>query len=185
MQNKDWITVICALLCCMLFGNRKVRLSLLIKEQLKVFRNYRMKRISLWDCVCFFLFPIVISLIFVFKLGLTVSINLAELLATVFSIVFTVLFGFTALFGFTTIMISKIDSQNRIKEQVAKETFVSIVFSTVLSSIAVVLSIILTQVRNALCLQIISVAVVTISLLIIMLLILIIKRIFNLYTYKK
>lgn len=179
MQNKDWITVICVLLCCMLFGNRKVRLFALIKEQLKVFRNDKKKRISPWDYVCFLLFPVVISLVFVFKLDLTISSNLAELLTTVFSIVFTVLFGFAA------IMVSKIDSQNQIEKQVAEETFVSIVSSTVLSLIAAVLSIILTQIKNVLCLQIISAALVTISLVIIMLLLLITKQTFYLYVNNK
>lgn len=75
MQNKDWITVICVLLCCMLFGNRKVRLFALIKEQLKVFRNDKKKRISPWDYVCFLLFPVVISLVFVFKLDLKYSLQ--------------------------------------------------------------------------------------------------------------
>lgn len=87
MQNRDWISVVCVLLCCMLFGNRKVRLWALIKEQIKVFRNDRKKRISPWDCICFLLLPMVISLILVFKLNCTISIGLAELLTTVFSIV--------------------------------------------------------------------------------------------------
>lgn len=179
MQNKCWIVVICVLLICMLFCNRKVRLFVLIKEQLKVFRNDKKKTISLWDYFCFFLLPIVISLIVVVKLDLTISSNLAELLTTVFSIVFTVLFGFAA------IMVSKIDSQNQTEKQVAEETFVSIVSSTILSLMAAVLSIILTQIENVLYLQIISVAVVTISLVIIMLLLLITKRTFYLYINNK
>lgn len=179
MQSRDWITVVCMLLCCMLLGNRKVSLFAIIKEQLKVFRNDRKKRLSLWDCACFLIFPIVISLICVFKLDLTINSDLAGLLTTVFSFVFTVLFGFVA------IMISKIDSQNKTEKQVAEETFVSVVSSTILSLIAAVLSIILTEVENARCLQIISVAVVTISLVIIMLLLLITKRTFYLYVDNK
>ena len=82
-------------------------------------------------------------------------------------------------------MVSKIDSQNQIEKQVAEETFVSIVSSTVLSLIAAVLSIILTQIKNVLCLQIISAELVTISLVIIMLLLLITKRTFYLYVNNK
>lgn len=180
MQSKYiWILAVFILLCIMLFCNRKVRLWSLLIEQIRVFRNDKKKRISLWDCICFLVFPMVISLIFVYKLGFTINNNLAELLTTVFSIVFTVLFGFAA------IMISKIDSQNKAEKQVAEETFVSIVSSTILSLIAAVLSIVLTQVNSVMCLQIISSSVVTISLIIIMLLLLITKRVFLLYVDRK
>ena len=181
MQSKYiiWILAVFVLLCIMLFCNRKVRLWSLLIEQIRVFRNDKKKKISLWDCICFLVFPMVISLIFVYKLGFTINNNLAELLTTVFSIVFTVLFGFAA------IMISKIDSQNKTEKQVAEETFVSIVSSTILSLIAAVLSIVLTQVKSVICLQIISSGVITISLIIIMLLLLITKRVFLLYVDRK
>lgn len=181
MQSKYiiWILAVFFLLCIMLFCNRKVRLWSLLIEQIRVFRNDKKKKISLWDCICFLVFPMVISLIFVYKLGFTINNNLAELLTTVFSIVFTVLFGFSA------IMISKIDSQNKTEKQVAEETFVSIVSSTILSLIAAVLSIVLTQVKSVICLQIISSGVITISLIIIMLLLLITKRVFLLYVDRK
>lgn len=180
MQSKHiWIIAVYILLCMMLFCNRKVRLWSLLTEQIRVFRNDKEKRISLWDCICFLILPVAISVIIVYKLGFIINNNLAELLTTVFSFVFTVLFGFA------TIMISKIDSQNKIEKQVAKETFVSIVSSTILSLIAAVLSIVLTQAKSAICLQIISSSVVTISLIIIMLLLLITKRVFLLYVDRK
>lgn len=97
-----------------------------------------------------------ISLILVYKLGFTIKNNLAELFTTVFSIVFTVLSRFAA------IMISKIDSQNKTKKQVAEETFVSIVSSTILSLIVPVISIVLTQVKSVIYLQIISSEVIII-----------------------
>ena len=115
MQSKYiWILAVFILLCIMLFCNRKVRLWSLLIEQIRVFRNDKKKRISLWDCICFLVFPMLISLIFVYKLDFTINNNLAELLTTVFSIVFTVLFGFAA------IMISKIDSQNKTEKQKKK-----------------------------------------------------------------
>lgn len=176
MNNKHvWTLVIVLILCIMFFANRKVRLIILVKEQLKVFRNDRLNRFSPWDYACFLLFPIVIAVIYVLKLELIINNNLAELLTTVFSIVFTVLFGFSA------IMISKMDSKNELEKQVAKETFVSIVSSTILSLMAAILSIFLTQVKNTTCLKLMSVAVLTISLVTIMLLLLITKRTFYLY----
>lgn len=180
MQNRNiWFFAAVALVFIMLFCNRKVWLWAVLKEQISVFRNAKKEKVSLWDCLCFFVFPWVVSYICTCKLNFVIKDDLAELLTTVFSIVFTVLFGFAA------VMVSKIDSDNKKEKQVAEETFVSIVSSTVLSLIAAVLSIILTQIKNVLCLQIISAALVTISLVIIMLLLLITKRTFYLYVNNK
>lgn len=82
-------------------------------------------------------------------------------------------------------MISKIDSQNETEKQVAEETFVSIISSTILCLISAVLSICLTQVKTALYLQLISSAVLMVSIVIIMLLLLITKRVFILYVQHK
>ena len=77
MQSKYiiWILAVFFLLCIMLFCNRKVRLWSLLIEQIRVFRNDKKKKISLWDCICFLVFPMVISLIFVYKLGFTINNN--------------------------------------------------------------------------------------------------------------
>lgn len=176
MKDKYmWIITVIVVLLSMLFLNRKVRLFSLIKEQLQVFRNNKTKKLSLWDCVCFFVSPVIVAVILVYKLNFSISVNLANLLTTVFSIVFTVLFGFAA------IMISKIDSQNKIEKQVAEETFVSIVSTTILSLFAAVLSIALTQIVSELCSRIISTTILTLALIIIMLILLITKRTFFLY----
>ena len=129
-----WYLAVIALLFIMLFCNRKVRLFALIKEQFLVFKNYKKKKISVWDLICFFVFPIEVSCILVFALEFIIKDSLANLLTTVFSIIFTVLFGFAA------IMVSKIDSQNKTEKKVAEETFVSIVSSTILSLITAILS---------------------------------------------
>lgn len=176
MQNKYiWIIITVALLLIMLLFNKKVRLWKLFKEQMKVFKNDKKKKYSPWDVFCFIIIPFIISLIVVYKLNFTINKNLAELLTTVFSVVFTVLFGFSA------IMISKIDSQNKTEKQVAEETFVSIISSTIMCLISAILSISLTQVKTELYLKLISFAVLMISLVIIMLLLLIAKRVFILY----
>ncbi|MCB6366328.1 hypothetical protein LI291_09100 [Intestinibacillus massiliensis] len=105
--------------------------------------------------------------------------DLAELLTTVFSIVFTVLFGFAA------VMVSKIDSDNKKEKQVAEETFVSIVSATLMSLISAVLSILLTQIESEIILKITSIGLLGSSLVIIMLLLLITKRTFFLYIDNK
>ena len=180
MKDKYiWIILVVVILINMLFFNRKVRLFSLIKEQLLVFKNYKTKKVSLWDCFCFLVSPVIVSLIFVFKLDFTIDDDLANLLTTVFSVIFTVLFGFAA------IMISKIESPNKIEKQVAEETFVSIVSATVLSLFAAVASIVLIQTNCHLCFQIMSAIVLALSLSIIMLILLITKRTFFLYIDNK
>lgn len=104
---------------------------------------------------------------------------LGNLLTTVFSIIFTVLFGFAA------IMISKIDSRNENEKQVAEETFISIVSSTNLSLFAAILSIIITQIDSIIGFKIISILILCFSLIIIMLLLMITKRTFFLYIKNK
>ena len=174
-EKYIWIIVIAIFLFMILFFNRKVRLFALTKEQLQVFKNANKKKISLWDLLCFLVFPLIIAIILVYKLDFIVDDALANLLTTVFSVIFTVLFGFA------TIMISKIDSQNKLEKQVAAETFVSIVSSTVLSLISAIIAIVLTQMDSATCLQILSTMILALSIMIILLILLITKRTFYLY----
>lgn len=170
-----WLFIAFCFLFLILFCNKKVCIWLVVKEQFYVFKNAKTNRISVWDNLCFFIFPWIISFIFVYKLNLVVKNNLAELLTTVFSIIFTVLFGFAS------VMISKIDSNKKIEKQVAEETFVSIVSSTILSLFAAITSILITQVKEEMILQILSFILYPVSLIIIMLLLLITKRTFLLY----
>lgn len=180
MQNNYvWIIVVSVLLILMLFFNKKVRLFDLIKEQIQVLKNAKTNKISFWDCICFWIFPLVVALILVFKLDFIVNNDLADTLTTVFSIIFTVLFGFAA------IMIGKIDSENKTEKQVAEETFVSIVSSNILSFVAIVFSIVVSQFENTVCLQIFSLLLLTVSLMIIMLVLMITKRTFVLFVKHK
>ena len=180
MKDKYiWVILVVVMLINMVLFNRKVRLFSLVKEQLLVFKNYKTKKVSLWDYFCFLASPVIVSLIFVFKLNFTIDNVLANLLTTVFSVIFTVLFGFAA------ILISKIESSNKIEKQVAEETFVSIVSATILSLFAAVASIVLTQTDSQLCLEIISAIILALSLIIIMLILLITKRTFLLYVDNK
>ena len=131
-DRNIWLFTAAALVVVMLFFNRKVRLWAVLKEQIKVFKNAKKQRISLWDCLCFLVFPWVFSYICVYQLDFIIEEELAQLLTTVFSIVFTVLFGFAA------VMVSKIDSTHKTEKQVAEETFVSIVSANLMSLIAAI-----------------------------------------------
>lgn len=61
--------------------------------------------------------------------------TVAETLTTVFSLIFTIPFGFA------TILMEKSESANRIEKIIIEETFVSIISATVLSLIATIMSI--------------------------------------------
>lgn len=168
--------IIFVILFLMLFCNKKVRLSSVIKKQLFVFRNDRTNKISIWDICCFIVFPIIISFISVFQLDFIIKTSLAELLTNVFSIIFTVVFGFS------TIMIDKLYCKITIDRQIATEAFASLIFTNILSLIAAILSICLTQIESTECVKMLSFVVLTISLIIIMLVMMVTKRTYTLYS---
>ena len=64
----------------------------------------------------------------------------AETLTTVFSLIFTILFGFAV------ILMGKRESANRIEKIIIEENFVSIISATVLSLIATIMLICITVV---------------------------------------
>lgn len=116
-----------------------------------------------------------ISLLIVFGLPYQIDIKLAEILTTVFSLVFTILFGFAA------VIVERSESDNSKKKRVIGETFVSIVTSTVLSLFAAIISILLIKIENNIAVSILSVILFTLSFHIVMLLLMITKRTFVIY----
>ena len=62
MLNKTiWvITVIIALV--MLF-NRKTRVTQILAAQLRVFRNAKTRKTSIWDSICFIVMPVIVAII--------------------------------------------------------------------------------------------------------------------------
>lgn len=170
-----WSMVVVILIFVMLFMNKKVRVFPVLVEQLQVFKNDKTKKFSPWDFLCFIFMPIVIAFIIAFKLNAVIDRELASTLTTVFSLVFTILFGFA------TILIGKIDSENSIEKQVVGETFVSIVSATLLALISAILSIILIIVHSTVVIEILTFVLLAVSFMIIMLLLLIIKRTYIVY----
>ena len=170
-----WSAVAFTIIFFMLFGNKKVRIYSVFIKQLQVFKDARTNRLSPWDFVCFLLMPIGLSAVITFGFKAIIDDELAVVLTTVFSLVFTVLFGFAA------ILIGKIDSNNAIEKQVVGETFISIVSATLLSLLSAVLSIIITKIECAVALSILSLIVYAVSFMTIMLLLLITKRTFIVY----
>jgi len=176
MNRQTWILLVVAfLIVTMLVFNKKVSLVRVFNKQLQVFKNARTGKISLWDITCFIIIPIIISLLIVFGLPYQIDIKLAEILTTVFSLVFTILFGFAA------VIVERSESDNFKKKRVIGETFVSIVASTVLSLFAAIISILLIKIENNIAVSILSVILFTISFHIVMLLLMITKRTFVIY----
>lgn len=163
----------------MLFFNKKVRILSVIHNQLYVFKNAKTNKISLWDILCFVLFPILLGIIMAFRLDCCIYKELAGVLTTVFAIVFTVLFGFAA------ILVGKLNSKNAIEKQVVEETFISIMSATILSFISSILSVAFYVTGNDIMIKILSFCIIAISFMIIMLLLMILKRTFVIYCNNK
>ena len=169
---------VCILIVCifvMIVGSKKVRLTKLCFEQFKVFRNAKNNKTSFWDIICFIVSPIVSSLLIVYYFNFLIDIELAQLLSTLFSIVFTVLFGFVS------ILVAKINSERSLEKKVAEETFISIITTTTIALVDTILSIILSTDQSFEIKRIVSVIVICLSFITIMLLLLIIKRTFLLF----
>jgi len=178
-SNLIWTLVALAMTFIMLFANRKARVYSVFLEQLRVFKNAKTNKYSLWDIICFILLPIGLATVIVFALQTTISDDLAGVLTTIFSLVFTLLFGFSA------ILVGRIESQNKIEKQVVKETFVSIITATLLSLLSAILSIIIIGICNASILSALSLIVLATSFMNVMLLLLIIKRTHIIYSESK
>ena len=169
------ILSIIALATIMIFFNKKVNLVRLFVRQIQVFKNAHTNKLSLWDLICFIISPIIISVLIVFGLQYQIDASLAETLTTVFSLVFTILFGFAA------VIVERSESDNSKKTKVIGETFVSIVSSTALSLFAAIISILLTKIKTELAISMLSTILLSLSFIIVMLLLMITKRTFVIY----
>ena len=168
------LIVIC--LVAMLF-NSKSNISSIFSAQFKVFINNRRKRISILDIFSFVVCPIVLSLVICFWRGFVITKDLAQILTTAFSLIFTLLFAFQA------ILVGKKDSNNEVESKVIKQTFVSIVTASVLSLISIILSAILMFTSNCIATRIFTTLILALSFMTIMLLLMIIKRTFKVFTH--
>ena len=168
-------TIAAVLLILLMLGNRKVRLHSLLSKQLQVFRDARTSKASIWDLLCFIVFPICLAVLIVYKMNVCIDDTLGGILTTVFSLVFTVLFGFAA------IIVGKLDSKNDLEKKVVQETFVSIMTATILSLISVICSIIAIKIDIDWGNSLVSVIVFAVSIMTVMLLLLVSKRTFIIY----
>lgn len=116
---KAWqIVCILCLLVIMAF-NPKIQVFKIFHEQLRIYKNDRTQKISLYDIVTFLLCPIILSILISLSLAYDSVLNSSDTIITVFSIVATLLLSFLAL------LVDK--STNNDKEKMlVKQTFVTI-----------------------------------------------------------
>jgi len=155
--------------------NRKINVATVFLEQLKVFRNNKTKKISLWDIISFILCPIFLSLIMVGWHAFYINRELAQILTTAFSLIFTLLLAFE------TILVSKKNSPNDIEREVINQTFISAVSASIFALVGIVLSIIIMFVANSLVVKVSTALILALSFMTIMLLLMIIKRTFKIF----
>lgn len=180
MSKQLIISAIIAVLTATMFlFNKKVSLIRLFVRQVQVFKNGHTGKFSIWDLMCFVAFPIIISILIVYGFPYHIDAKLAEILTTVFSLVFTILFGFAA------VIVEKSESNNVKRKIVVEETFISIVTSTALSLFAAIISIMLVKVTSELIVSILSAILLSLSISITMLLLMITKRTFVIYCEDK
>ena len=176
MTNKFiWLVIALILILLMLFGNKKVSVTKVFCKQLQVFRNAKKDKFSIWDFSCFVVKPILLAYIITYVFNININEKIAVTLTPIFAIVFTILFGFA------TIIISKINSDNKVERQVVGETFVSIISASLLSLIAAIISIVIMLTDKICLIDFLSVVLFSISFMTIMLLLIIIKRTFIIY----
>ena len=160
MVNKTIIiTVIIALV--MLF-NRKARVTQILAAQLRVFRNAKTRKTSIWDSICFVVMPVIVAIIISFALGWEInSDTFTGILALILVLIATALeFMFLAR---------------------RTETFVSILTSSVLSLFTAILSIVVLEVYDSIAKKILTACIYSAVFMIAMLILMILKRIFALF----
>ena len=166
------LTVICilAMLC-----NRKINFAVVFVEQLRVFKDNRTKKVSPWDIVSFILCPIFLSLVLVIWYDFSINKELAQILTTAFSLIFTLLLAFE------TIIVSKKNSTNDIEREVIGQTFVSAVSASIFALVGIILSIMIVFVSGVFARRVFTALILILSFMTIMFLLMIIKRTFKIF----
>jgi len=166
------ITIVCILI--MLF-NRKISVAAVFIEQLKIFKDHRTKKISFWDILSFLICPILLSLIMVIWYEFSIEKELAQILTTAFSLVFTLLLAFE------TILVGKKNTGNDIERAVVNQTFISAVSTSIFSLIGIILSITIMFASKGIAIKILTAFILALSFMTVMLLLMIIKRTFKIF----
>ena len=175
MDVRFWVCVsLLALSIILMLSNKKIRCLKLLEDLIKIFRNNKTNRISIFDLICFFVCPAVIGTSVVVGFDYYFSIEVSNALLTIFSILFTLLFGVTSL------LTSTLDSSNSTKKKISNEAFTAVAFSMFSSLISLIIMIVyivlLEKISSIICFQVLSGVIIATALNMIMLFFMIIKR---------
>lgn len=127
---KAWPLICSCLFLFIALVNPKTRLLRVIVEQIKIYKNDRTGKFYWLDFLTFIFVPIIVAAIIAINLPLSLIVQQAGTIITVFSLIATLPLSFLALF------IDKI-LQTQKEQEVAREAFVSITID-ILYSILVI-----------------------------------------------
>ena len=98
MGVRFWVCVsLLTLSIILMFSNKKIRCLKLLEDLIKIFYNNKTNKISIFDLICFFVCPAVIATSMVVGFDYYFSVEVSNALLTIFSILFTLLFGVMSL----------------------------------------------------------------------------------------
>lgn len=69
MVNKTIWVIITVIIALVMLFNRKTRVTQILAAQLRVFRNAKTRKTSIWDSICFIVMPVIVAIIISFDLG--------------------------------------------------------------------------------------------------------------------
>lgn len=157
--------------------NSKINITSIFVAQIKVFKNNKTKKTSVLDVFSFIFCPIALSLVICLWYGFVINEDLAQILTTAFSLIFTLLFAFQA------ILVGKKNSSNNVENDVINQTFVSIVTSSIFSLTMIILSIMVMFFSNIIITRVLTTIILALSFMTILLLLMIIKRTFKVFMH--
>lgn len=178
-MNKKMIiclVFIGACLVLMLF-NKKTRSGTFWKNLLKVFYNNTNNKISIYDILSFFAFPIAIAAAIVIGFEYHFSNEVSNTLLTIFSILFSLLFGILS------ILTATLNSKNELKRTISEEAFTAVTFSMLTSLVSLIVMIIyiillenIDNIKFVHLFRVLTAVVISIALNMCMIFLLVIKR---------
>lgn len=127
-----WILILILLLACMFF-NPKISVICVFREQLKIYKNDKTRKSSIFDYLSFIVVPILISLILAFYIPVDHFVNYREGILTTVSIIASVLLGFLA------VLVDKKIANNEKANIVIKQTVVTITVNIIYALIVILL----------------------------------------------
>lgn len=178
---KILVIVLCTVFVVFIFSNDKIKIGLFASgysDLLSKYKDGKKVGTSLINIITFILFPLSVPCGIVYGFNYCFNLDVANALLTVFSIIFTILFGTIAIVSY------KNKNDSKIRQDVASQTFSFTIMVLILSIFVVVLLIVyipIIKYNNFVSLSIFTCIIIFLAIHIFLILLVIIKRIFRLY----